>query len=807
MLVSAGLLGLIGAVGLFVWALFTFGQDLPDYSQLADYKPAVVTLVHAGDGRLMAEFATEKRLFVPINAVPARVIDAFLSAEDKNFYHHEGLDIMGIVRAMFTNIQNIGSGRRPVGASTITQQVAKNFLLTNEVSIERKIKEAILAFRLERAYTKEQILELYLNEIYLGGGSYGVAAAALNYFNKSLDELSIPEAAYLAALPKAPSNYHPIRRYDAAMARRNWVIERMADDGYITKSEAEIAMAKPLITYRRNDTESVNAPYFAEEVRRILIDKYGEDSLYRGGLSVRATIEPRLQTLARKALRDGLIDYDRRRGGWRGPVAHVESLDDWPEKIKAVPAPPGAEDWEKAAVLSVGADQAGIGFADGTSGVIRFSDIKWARKKIKGQGLGPTPEKATDVLSKGDIVMVEDTGEKHEKDEAYHLRQVPIIQGALIAMDPYTGRVLAMQGGFSYEISEFNRVTQAQRQPGSAFKPFVYLTALEKGFTPATLVMDTPVVFEQGPGLPKWRPQNYSEDYLGPTPLRVGLEKSRNLMTVRLANYVGMDTVVKRVREFGLMDNLPPHLSMSLGAGETTLLRMATAYASFVNGGKKVIPTFIDRIQDRSGKTIFNHDTRHCDGCGPMVRWEETGAVVPDVPDTREQIIDPRYAYQIVSILEGVVQRGTAVKVKALNRPVAGKTGTTNDSKDAWFMGFTPDLLVGVYMGFDNPHTLGAKETGSSVAAPVFLEFMQKALKDKPPSPFRVPPGIRMVQIDATDGTRAQPGDEKVIWEAFLAGTEPTEKIMMLDGSSIRPAANLGGPSGEAPTTGTGGLY
>lgn len=793
---SLGALGLIGGVAAVMAIIFYFGAELPDYRALEKHEPKILTRAYAVDGRLLAEFAAEKRIFIPIESVPERVIEAFLSAEDKNFYTHPGIDVMGIGRAVVTNLRNPGD--RPVGASTITQQVAKNFLLTNEVSIERKIKEAILAFRIEEALSKEQILELYLNEIFLGQRAYGVAAASLEYFNKPLAELSIEEAAYLAALPKAPNNYHPVRRYNEAVGRRNWVIEEMVDNGYITRAEAEAAKQKPLLVVRRDEDQYVNHPYFAEEVRRKLLELYGERGLYEGGLIVHTTMRPRYQDIAERALRKAIVDYDLRHGLHSERLAQI-SLDNWKEEIAKVPYVAGQGDFEQAVILESNDKRAVIGLNSGSQGVITYNKMKWASTK------GKTPERVSDLLKAGDVWLVEKTDELDGKAPIYALRQIPRVQGGMIAMDPHTGRIFAIAGGFSYEMSQFNRASQAIRQPGSAFKPFVYLAGLEAGFTPATLILDAPFVFDQGPGLAKWRPQNYTEDFGGPTTMRVGLEKSRNLMTIRLANYVGMEKVAGIAEKFGVTDHLPRMLSMSIGAGETTLLRMANAYSVFVNGGKKVTPTLIDRIQDKNGKTIYVHDQRKCEGCGPLIPWAEQ-METPVLPDTREQIADPRHMYQIVSMLEGVIQRGTGVMVKDVGRPVAGKTGTTNDSKDAWFMGFTPDLVVGIYVGFDDPRSLGAKETGSRIAAPAFKQFVAEALKDVPPAPFRVPEGIRLVQINPTSGTRAGPNTSNAIYEAFVAGTEPGDEPMMFTGSGVSTVRDVI-QAGESAETGLGGLY
>lgn len=816
LIVIAG--GAIGGVTL--WTLHKYGQDLPDYRQLAVYEPDVMTRVHAGDGQLMAEFAIEKRAFVPIEAMPKRVINAFLSAEDKNFYTHSGIDFTGVARAVITNVKNFATGRRPVGASTITQQVAKNFLLTNVVSIERKIKEAILAVRMERAFTKDTILELYLNEIYLGYGSYGVAAAALNYFNKSLNELTYAEAAYLAALPKAPNNYHPIKKADAAKARRDWVIGRMLEDNRISAENARLAQAEPLVTARREQTEFVEADYFTEEVRRVLFEQFGEDQLYKGGLSVRTTLDPKLQNVARRVLRDGLEAYDRRHG-YRGPVAEAESTRrfdtplDWQTFLKMTPRPKGIGEMQLAVVLGVDdtSKTVSIGVEDGTKGLITMEELKWAREPREKRKLGPSIKKPSEVLSPRDVIIVEKKPIETEKDgqpvapatddPVYDLMQIPEVNGAIIALDPHTGRVLAMVGGYSYEQSQFNRATQAARQPGSAFKPFVYLAALDSGYSPSTRILDAPFVIDQGPGLPKWRPANYGKKFYGASSMRLGIEKSRNLMTVRLAQTIGMDRVAEYAERFNIVDDLPETLAMSLGAGETTLIRITTAYGMLVNGGKRITPTFIDRIQDRLGRPVFKHDDRPCEGCR-VDHWD--GQRVPRIPDTRAEVTDPGSAFQIVNILKGVVERGTGRRVSAVGKPLAGKTGTTNEERDTWFVGFSPDLAVGVFVGFDEPVPLGRRETGSSVAAPVFRDFMAEALKDQPAIPFRTPPGIRLVRVDASTGVLARPGDKNVILEAFKDGTQPSTSANVIEGESWTDGSGEGGFL-AAPSTGTGGLY
>ncbi|MFT0860143.1 penicillin-binding protein 1A [Ancylobacter sp. G4_0304] len=790
-----------GAVaGYFVWK---FSQDLPDYSQLQNYEPPVMTRIHATDGSLLAEYAKERRLYLPIQSIPKRVIDAFLSAEDKNFYSHGGIDVTGIGRAAYAFAQNYGSGRRPQGASTITQQVAKNFLLTNEVSIDRKIKEALLALRMERAYSKDKILELYLNEIYLGIGSYGVAAASLLYFDKSVAELSIAEAAYLAALPKGPNNYHPFRRHEAAVERRNWVIDRMAENGYITQKEADDAKATDLaVTVRPTGAHIFSAEYFAEEVRREIFERYGEDKLYGGGLSVRTTLNPKLQQIAKKALLDGLTRYDEQRG-WRGPVTRIDTDGDWGARLADVRAFTDIP-WRLAVVLESSADSARIGLqpqrdrsgtlsAQRDVGVITPDGVKWALRGRKG-GVAA-------VLKPGDVVYVEGV---EGKPDQWRLRQQPQIEGALVAMDPWTGRVLALVGGFSFDESQFNRATQAMRQPGSSFKPFVYASAIDNGYTPSSVIMDAPFELNQA-GQATWRPENYSGKFYGPQTLRFGLEQSRNVMTVRLANDLGMPTIVEYAKRFGIYDNLLPVLSMSLGAGETTTMRMAGGYSMFANGGKRVKPTLIDRIQDRYGKTIYKHDERECRGCDAD-KW--TDQPEPTLIDRREQALDPMTAYQLVGMMEGVVQRGTGTALKVLGKPVAGKSGTTNEEKDAWFVGFTPDIVVAVYLGFDTPKPMGKGSTGGLLAAPVVRDFMQLALADRPAVPFRVPPGIKLIRINPKTGLRAGPGENSIL-EAFKPGTAPPDSY-----SVIGSTDSTGRPIGVSPeadraigTSGTGGLY
>jgi penicillin-binding protein 1A len=773
-------------------------RDLPSYDSLARYEPPVMTRIHAHDGSLIAEYARERRIFVPINTVPKLVIGAYLSAEDKRFFEHGGLDFVGIARAVVKmgEAKLRGSERRAEGASTITQQVAKNFLLTSDRTLERKLKEAILAIRIERAYPKEKILELYLNEIYLGLGSYGVAAAALNYFNKELKDLTIEEAAYLAALPKAPNNYHPFRRTKEATSRRDWIIDQMVDNGYITSEQGKVAKSKPLsVNLRPFGTQIYAADYFAEEVRRSLVAQFGEDGLYgrsdranvgddrvNGGLSVRTTFDPALQRMARRALVDGLVTFDRNKG-WRGSVQRIEIGGDWGAALSAIEIPTDLQPWRLGVVLEVHRTKAVIGLrparqADNSlvtereAVEIPYDEVKWARTN-RG-----APKAISDVLSQGDVIWVAPKN-PDQPTGTWSLMQIPEIGGGLVAMDPHTGRVLAVAGGFSFSASQFDRALQAKRQPGSSFKPLVYAAALDNGYKPTSIVLDAPIEIDQGPGKEIWAPKNYDGgSSFGPSTLRLGIEKSRNQMTVRLAQDMGMPLIVEYCKRFGVYDDLLPVLAMSLGAGETTLVKMVAAYASLANGGKQVRPTLIDRIQDRWGHTIWRHDERECHDC-KADKWQ--GQPEPVLTDDRRQIIDPHTAYQMTSIMEGVVQRGTATIVKQIipNVPFAGKTGTTNEEKDAWFIGFTPDLVVGVFIGYDTPRPMGKGMTGGQVAAPIFGHFMKMALADKKAVPFRIPPGIKLVRVNLRTGLRAQ-GESDTILEAFKPNEEPDDSFSLI---------------------------
>ncbi len=847
---------LAGAAGAayFLWQV---SKDLPDYEKLSNYKPPVVTRVHAGDGRLIAEFAKERRIYVPVQVMPKLVINAFLAAEDQNFYEHNGIDFRGVARAVFNNLTK----RKKEGASTITQQVAKNFLLSNEQTFMRKAKEAILAIRIDRAFTKDQILDLYLNQIYLGAGSYGVAAAGLRYFGKELHELEIHEAAYLASLPKEPSKLQLTtargKNFQEALARRNATIDNMARFKFISAAEAESAKKMPLeMSNRQIGPSTFAAEYFAEEVRRSLVDLYGQDendptnsSLYTGGYSVRSTLNPELQLMARAALRAGLVNFDRKHGGWRGPVTHIDFGDsDWGTKLAEVQGLPDVEPWHLGVVLQSSKDKAVIGLQPGRlangsveaerkTAELPAEGVKWAYDSLKKQAKSKSSFGVNDVLTVGDVVYVSPPteldapvkevketppGAKAPKSEPklvlppWQLVQIPQIGGAAVVMDPHNGRILGLVGGFSFAESQFDRAVQARRQPGSSFKPIVYAAALDNGYTPSTIVNDAVIAIDQGNNQGLWRPENYDKQVHGPSPLRIGIEKSRNLMTIRLAQDVGMPIVSEYARRFGVYDDLPPLLSMALGAGETTLMRLTTAYCMFANGGKKIKWTFIDRIQDRYGRTIWRQDGRPCVNCAAD-SWR--GQEVPQLPDDREQIVDPMTAYQVVSMLEGVALRGTgAIVHKRVGKPLAGKTGTTNEEKDAWFIGFSPDIAMGVFIGYDNPRPMGHGETGGELAAPIFADFYKLALKDKPAIPFRTPPDIRMVMVNKRTGLRTDRNDPDAIEEYFKPGTEPAESGYPIaeggepaatpSGWGAPPAAGGWAPaSGSQPYPPRGGTY
>ena len=725
--------------------LWYFSSDLPDYKILSNYKPPISSRVHAGEGQLIAEYALQKRLFVPYDSIPKNVIYSFLSAEDKNFFSHPGVDAKSITRAIIKNVKNIYSTKRLEGASTITQQVAKNFLLTNEITVKRKIKEAILAFRIERAYSKERIMELYLNQIYLGEGTYGVAAASLEYFDKSVRDLDYDEAALLAALPKAPSKYNPYKSNKRATLRRNLVLKNLFENSYINKIQYQDFIKRKIKLKKRKIKLLEEANFYSEEVRRIISDTYGYDNLYKGGLSIRTPLNSYYQIESLKALREGLEEYDKRHG-WRGPITNVAKKD-WLINMKELMIDKSLN-WKLARIIHIDKLLVTIETDNGEIGFIDFKNVSWVRKKS-----------FEEFLNLNDIVYV-----KKIKKNQWNLKQLPKINGAIVVMDPYTGRVLAMVGGFSFKLSEFSRATQAKRQPGSAFKPFVYAAALENGFTPSTLILDAPFVMDQGEGLKTWKPENYGKKFYGPSTLRTGLEKSRNLMTVRVAQKVGFDQISKITNNFGVYKDIPELLSVSLGSAETTLVQLTNAYCTFVNGGKKVRPIFIDRIQDRRGKTIYKADKRKCIGCEEISYLKDE---IPIIKDNREQIISSETAYQIVSMMEGVIKRGTGKKLRNLKLNLAGKTGTTNKNMDAWFLGFTSKLVIGVYVGFDEPESLGRYETGAKAALPIFKKFVEGVVKKKDARPFKIPKNIRLVMVDAETGLLPNNNTKNVIYESF----------------------------------------
>jgi penicillin-binding protein 1A len=808
------------AVGIIaLWLYFAaLGRTVPSVEKLKQYEPPITSRVHAGDGTLIAEFADQHRVFVPYESIPNHVIDAFVAAEDKNFFRHHGLDYVGILRGGLNSLKNKITRKGGLqGGSTITQQVAKNMLLTNDQNLTRKAKEAIVAQRMEKEFTKGQILELYLNEIYLGGRSYGVGSAALNYFNKSLPELDLSEAAVLASLAKAPSAVNPYTNPEKLLARRNYVLGRMVEDGYITQDQADEALAKPLTTtHRLRGPEYAAATYFVQELRRDLIKSYGEETLEQSGLSIRSTIDTRLQLAAQQALQTGLITYDRRHG-WRGPVTTIEPGDGAIEALKEVKLPGGYGTWEAAMVQKVSASGATLLLTDGATIKLPEEEVKWANTYKPAEGK-PGLQVGQVILAelKRQVLNAEETQaprseeaeldpEGNEIDEGVvepmlvpvgnaTLRQVPAVDGALIALDPHTGRILAMQGGYSFFKSSYNRVTQSKRQPGSSFKAFVYAAALEKGYTPATRMLDAPFVsFDVSTG-DYWRPANYTEGRsYGMVTLRIALEKSLNQVTARVAQDIGMEAVSDLAVRMGVYEDLPPYAAMSLGAGDAYLIDMARGYAGFVNGGKEITPTLLDRVQDRHGRTLFRHDERACEGCATE---EWNGQEPPQLAEVGEQVLDPIVAYQITHMLEGVVERGTGRRALRVGKPLAGKTGTTDDYRDAIFMGFSPDLVVGVRVGFDDNRSLGEGEAGGSVAAPIFTDFMEKALADQPAIPFRIPPGVRLVKIDARTGELPGPETSVIIDEAFRPGTEPGMSVFNGSDDCLSISGSCGAGSG-----------
>ncbi|HEX4172097.1 MAG TPA: PBP1A family penicillin-binding protein [Acetobacteraceae bacterium] len=818
------LVAAVGGIGGYV-AFERFGADLPDVDGLRSYQPPVMSRVYAGDGRLMAELAAERRIFVPYSAIPDLVKRAFVSAEDQNFWTHPGVDPLAIARAAVFDLTHMSQGRRPLGASTITQQVAKNMLLDNQVSLARKAREALLAMRIEQTLSKQRILELYLNEIYLGMGSYGVAAAAQAYFNKPLDRLTLSEAAFLAALPKAPNNYNPSKFAEAAKVRRDWVLDRMTEDHAITAAQAQAAKAEPIVPAEFHRPQPIpGADWFAEEVRRQLVTQFGPDVTTQGGLMVRTSLDPTLQIVAERAVRDGLIAYDRKLGGWRGPVTHLEGgavlAKDWVGPLGQVARPAGMlPDWKLAVVLGTTDSEARLGWIDGQprTGTLTLSEVAWARPVRDGKP-GPAPRRITDVVQQGDVVMVEPNttlptpvaqapvGQAPVAQAKYAkapppaslrlaLRQIPAVQGALVSLDPTTGRVLAMVGGWSFEGSQFNRATQAQRQPGSSFKPFVYLTALEKGVSPSQRFLDAPVVMDTAAG--RWRPNNFEMEFGGPTPLRIALEKSLNLVTLRVAQTIGMEPIAENAIAFHEVENMPRVLPAALGAVETTVLREAGAYASLAAGGREVVPTLIDSVQDPDGHVVWRPTAISCDNCSDQ-------GITPSLTDQRKEIADPQSVFQLVTMMQGVTTRGTGAPVAAgLGHPIAGKTGTTQDFSDAWFSGFTPDLVTTVWVGFDNPASLGDNQTGAHVAGPIWHDFMAVALKNRPVLQFQAPPGVTMAAWDSGSGT---------VTDAFKPDQVPGASRPLGGAVAAGPAADSASPADSRSTpggvdSGLGGIY
>jgi len=741
LLITVGL-GLFVSIIVILW---TYSNKLPDYKFLKNYKPSVSSKLYSGGGELVSDFSSEKRVFVPYNTIPKKVIHAFLSAEDKNFFSHPGVDARGIIRAVFRNISNIIYEKRLEGASTITQQVAKNFLLSNEVSLNRKIKEAILAFRIERALSKERILELYLNQIYLGQGAYGIASASLEYFDKPISKLDYAEASLLAALPKAPSKYNPFKNIDLAKRRRDLVIKNLYDNSYIGYKKYKKLLNTKITLKKRKKIYLEDARYYVEDVRKFIVEKYGFDRVYKQGFNIKTPINLEIQTIATQSLRDGLIQYDKRKG-WRGPLLNKKDTNNWNNDLKKYHLEKSIG-WNLAIIKKKNKFFVEIETDQKIAGKIEYQDVSWTKKEL-------------DKLFKvGDIVYVNKI-----KDNIFSLKQLPKANGGIVVMDPFTGRVIAMSGGFSFKRSEFNRATQATRQPGSAFKPFIYALALENNFTPSTLILDAPIVLDQGEDLKKWKPENYGKKFYGPSTLRTGLEKSRNLMTVRIAQELGIKKITTFSKQLKIYENPEELMSISLGSAETTLLKLTTAYCSFINGGKLIEPIFVDRIQDSEGNTIYNSEKRVCKKCNEI---SYLGEEIPKITDNFPQIFSAETAYQVTSMLEGAIQRGTGRKLKDLNLDLAGKTGTTDENHDAWFVGFTSNLVVGVYVGFDEPKSLGRYETGSKTALPIFKAFIKNAVKKKDARPFKVAKNIKMMVIDLITGKKANFGSKKTIIEAF----------------------------------------
>ncbi len=771
-LVSLLISGIISFFFIF-YILWKFSPELPSYDNILNYKPNLSSRVYSSDGLLLKSFFLEERIFIPIDRVPDKIKEAFISSEDKKFYDHYGIDILAIFRAFFTNVLSYFNDKRVVGASTITQQVVKNLLLSNELTYKRKIKEILLAIRIENILSKEQILELYLNDIYLGFGSYGIGTASLNYFNKSIDELKLHEIAFLAALPKAPNNYNPVNNYKKAIDRRNWVINRLYKNGYISKDDLEFK-EKPIKIFKRTENDFNNGEYYFEEIRKYLYKNFGKTKLYSDGLIIKTSIDSKIQSISDRSLVEGLTNYDKSRG-WRGPINNLEFDEFIKQKKYFKKINPFIEKWIHVIITNLEGNSLKVKDELGNDYKINvnFNDNKWL---------------INEKFSVGDIIFIENL------DGNYVIRQIPEVNGAIVVINPHNGNVLALSGGYSFKISEFNRATQAKRQPGSAFKPFVYIAALNEGYTPSTLILDAPYVVDQGPGLPKWKPANYTDEFYGLTTMRTGIEKSRNLMTVRLANKIGMKNILKVAKDFGLGENINEQLSMSLGSGLVSLIDITNAYAIIANGGIKTTPKIINSIYSKEGKNIINTNLKNCLNC--KISEIKNIKNIPKITKNIKYSIDPKIAYQITSMMEGVVKRGTARKLQDLNVPIAGKTGTTNDNKDAWFIGFSPDLVVGVYVGYDKPKTLGYKQTGSSVAVPIFKNFSNKIKINSSKVPFRIPSGISFVRINPNTGQSSN--DKNSILEPFILGSEPyTKKINILD--------SLGNIKNNS-ISGTGGL-
>ena len=757
------IISLIAFIGIF-GTLWTFSNKIPDYKFLKNYKPPVSSKMYSGNGDLVADFSQEKRIFIPYSAIPKQVVNAFLAAEDKNFFSHPGVDAKGVLRATINNVKNILTSKRLEGASTITQQVAKNFLLTNEVSINRKIKEAILAFRIERALNKERILELYLNQIYLGSGAYGIAAASLEYFDKSIKELNYGEAAMLAALPKAPSKYNPYRNIELAKFRRNLVLQNLYQNGFINFENYNNFKVQNIKLKKTKRVYLEDSQYYIEDVRKNIIERLSYEKVYKQGYNINTPINLSLQKIATESLRNGLIAYDQRKG-WRGSILNIKYNKDWSKNIDKKYLLENSIDWKIAIVKKIKKFETVIETIDNVEGIIKYKDISWTKKEFD------------DLFKKGDIIYVQKS-----YDNSFKLMQLPKINGGIVVMDPYTGRVLALSGGFSFKNSEFNRATQALRQPGSAFKPFVYALALEKKYTPSSLILDAPLVLDQGIDLKKWKPENYGKKFYGPSTLRVGLEKSRNLMTVRIAQSLGIDELANFSKKLNIYQDPDELLSISLGSAETTLLNLTSAYSSFVNGGKLISPIIIDRIQDSEGNTIINNENRKCSNCDKI---SFTGEDYPFIEDNYEQIMSEQTAYQITSILEGVIKRGTGKKLKELGLNLAGKTGTTNENTDAWFVGFTSNLVIGVYVGMDNPKPLGKFETGSKAALPIFKEFIEKAVKKSEARPFKVPKKMKLMVVDPSSGEKAKFDSKNTIIEAYKSKNVLNGKVLYSDNNRL----------------------